>query len=143
MFQITRYVEGESAALELHGVSLRLFVRQIIEVRDDGHCHTESYGYRLQESEARDSWRVRWEFFDKEPLPDYPYPLAHVHVRATLPDGDSVERLHFPTSRVPLELVIWHLIAEWGVRSKTDEWQEVLRESMKGFGERRTDIGLR
>jgi hypothetical protein len=46
-FELTRFVEGSSAPLELHGASTRLFVRQIIEVVD-GHCSTESYSYRLQ-----------------------------------------------------------------------------------------------
>jgi hypothetical protein len=39
---------------------------------------------------------------------------------------------------VPLELVLWHLIAEWGVTPKTDGWQEVLDKSLTGFEQRRT-----
>lgn len=46
--------------------------------------------------------------------------------------------LHVPTARVPLELVLLHLIAEWGVTPKTDGWFEVLDESLAGFEQRRT-----
>jgi hypothetical protein len=38
---------------------------------------------------------------------------------------------------VPLELVIWHVIAEWGVVPKTDDWRELLGESLEGFERRR------
>jgi len=33
--------------------------------------------------------------------------------------------LHIPTARVPLELVLWHVITEWGVAPKADGWSEV------------------
>jgi hypothetical protein len=56
-FDITRLVGGARASLELRGSSLQLFVRQTIVVVD-GHCRTESYTYRLQESSAA-SWLVR------------------------------------------------------------------------------------
>jgi hypothetical protein len=112
-------------------------VRLIIEVID-GHCQTESYAYRLQAGDSTDSWLVRWEYHRDVPRSDYPYPLAHVHVNATLPDGSPANRLHIPTRRVPLELVLWHLIAEWGVSSRTDEWRELLLASIQGFDERRT-----
>jgi hypothetical protein len=46
--------------------------------------------------------------------------------------------LHLPTDRVGLELVLWHLLAEWGVAAKTGDWREVLRASLEGFRERRT-----
>jgi hypothetical protein len=45
-FELTRLVDGDSAPLDLHGTTVRLFVRQVIVVKD-GHCSTESYGYRL------------------------------------------------------------------------------------------------
>jgi hypothetical protein len=104
----------------------------------DGHCRTESYSYRLQGDELATSWLVRWEFHREPPRPDYLYPRAHVHVNGTFPGGESTGRLHIPSRRVPLELVAWHLIAEWGVRSKTEDWQALLAESIAGFDERRT-----
>jgi hypothetical protein len=51
--------------------------------------------------------------------------------------SDATGPTHLPTSRVPFELVLWHLIAEWGVRAKTDAWQHRLRDSLAGFEERR------
>jgi hypothetical protein len=139
-FHLTRQIEGERAPLNLRGSDLHLFVRQTIQV-EAGTCHTESYTYRLQadESPKSKSWLVRWEYYRKPPVPDYPYPLAHVHVRGRFTDSDeAIDRLHIPTGRVALELVIWHLIAEWGVPSKDDRWQFILGDSIKGFHERRT-----
>lgn len=111
-------------------------MRHLIEVVD-GHCQTESYSYRLQADESRESWLVRWEYYRSPPRADYAYPLAHVHLNAAFSDGSDAGRLHVPTRRVPLELVIWHLITEWGVTPRTDDWRAVLNESIAGFDERR------
>lgn len=46
-------------------------------------------------------------------------------------------QLHLRTARVPLELVLWHLIAEWDVTSKTEDWAGLLTESLDGFERRR------
>jgi hypothetical protein len=83
------------------------------------------------------SWLVRWEYLRKPPRTDYPYPLAHVHLHAEFTDGGSADRLHIPTARVPLELVIWHLIAEWGVSPKGADWRAVIDDSLEGFRARR------
>lgn len=122
--------------LELLGGSAWLFVRQLIDVVD-GHCQTASYSYWLQAAEARDSWLVRWEYYRSPPRAGYPYPLAHVHVNAALASGSAIGQLHIPTRRVPLELVVLHLITEWDVTPRIDEWRPVLNESIKGFDERR------
>jgi hypothetical protein len=66
------------------------------------------------------------------------YPRAHVHVNANFSDGASIGRLHIPTRRVPLELVIRHLITDWDVQPKNDGWQAILEESIQGFDDRRT-----
>jgi hypothetical protein len=133
---LTRLVDGDSAPLELHGTTARLFIRQVIVVKD-GHCSTESYGYRLQTGESAELWLIRWEYHREPPRTDYPYARAHVHVRGVFPDGTQADRLHIPTRRVPLELVLWHLIAEWGVKPKQDDWQPQLEESIDGFDRRR------
>lgn len=136
-FELTRLVGSQSAPLELHGTSSRLFVRQIVEVLD-GHCQTESYGYRLQAGDAINSWLIRWEYHRHPPRDDYPYTPAHVHVNGAFADGRPTGPLHLPTRRVPLELVIWHLLAEWGVDSRTEDWRHLLAGSIEGFDERRT-----
>lgn len=144
-FNLACFQGRERVSLALHGVSERLFVQQAIEVVGQ-HCQTVTYGYRLQTGDAPSSWLLRWEYSREPPRADYAYPLAHVHVNAQFVDaGLAADRLaktpshlHVPTARVPLELVLWHLVAEWGVTPKTDVWREILRESLEGFEERRT-----
>lgn len=128
----------------LLGSSLRLAVSQTVEVIE-GRCHTASYAYRVASGDAKSDWLLRWEYFRRPPKPDYPYPLAHAHANAALPTTDAVAiadkplpSLHLPTARVPLELVLWHLIAEWGVQARSPDWQDLLRASIAGFEERRS-----
>lgn len=136
-FEITRFVGDTRAPLELLGSPLRLFVRHTVVVVD-GHCQTESYGYRLQSSAEAGSWLLRWEYFRDVPRRDYPYPLAHLHVNGAFAGGESIDALHLPTSRVPLESVVWHAIAEWGVMPRSNDWRGLLDDSVAGFHERRT-----
>ncbi len=144
----TRYLlacfqNQERTPFVLHGVGERLFVQQAIEVVGD-HCQTVSYAYRFQS--ADDVWLLRWEYSRERPKADYAYPLAHLHANAEFVERASAvarldktpSHLHIPTARVPLELVLWHLIPEWGVTPKTDGWFEVLDESLAGFERRRT-----
>lgn len=128
----------------LLGSSLRLAVSQTVEVTE-GRCHTASYAYRVASGDAKGDWLLRWEYFRSPPRPDYPYPLAHAHANAALTDPAAVDiadkpmpSLHLPTARVPLELVLWHLIAEWGVEARTSDWQDLLRTSIAGFEKRRS-----
>lgn len=134
--------KGERVALALRGVNARLFVRQAIEVVGD-HCQTVSYAYRYQSGVDKASWLLRWEYFRERPRPDYAYPLAHVHANAEFADLGSAaahldkpaRHLHIPTGRVPLEGVIWHVIAEWGVSPKASGWREILRASLEAHTE--------
>lgn len=112
---------------------------------DGDKCHTVSYAYRLMTADTKDAWLIRWEYFRRPPKADYPYPLAHLHVNAAFTDRDvnrllarPAAHLHIPTARVPFELVLWHLLAEWGVESKTEDWRKLLRDSLTGYEERRT-----
>jgi len=34
-------------------------------------------------------------------------------------------------------MVLWHVIAEWGMSPKSDDWQEILQESIGQFERRR------
>lgn len=123
----------------LHGTKVRLLAVQTLRVIED-HCETLSYQYRLSAGEEKDSWLIRWEYSHQRPAPDYPYPLAHVHVNGELlPAGTNtvLGRLHIPTRRVPLELVLSHLIAEWGAKPKRDDWQPLLQGSIDEFERRR------
>jgi hypothetical protein len=136
-FEITRFEDDDRVPLELFGSSLRLFVRHTVVVVD-GHCRTESYGYRLESGAEAGPWLLRWEYFRAAPRPDYDYPLAHLHLNGAFSDGKPVEALHIPTSRVPLESVVWHAIADWGVTPRSNDWRALLGESVAGFHERRT-----
>jgi hypothetical protein len=133
-FDIVRRVEGLQAPLELEGTTARLLVQQKVEVVGE-HTQTITYVYRLQESDDPASWLVRWEYFRRPPRADYMYPLAHLHVNAAMEERD-LPHIHLPTRRVPLELVLWDLIAEWGVRPLDPGWQKTLEESIEGFDER-------
>jgi hypothetical protein len=124
-FKLARSVDGDDAPLELHGTAVRLFVQQVVTV-DDGHCRTESYSYRLLSDASTKSWLIRWEYVREPPQSDYAYPRAHVHFNGTFFDGQPAGRLHIPTRLMPLELVIWHLIADWGIAPKSDDWQTLL-----------------
>jgi len=138
-FDIARVVGGAIRPLELNGTNARLLVQQKVDLDlDAGRCLTMAYTYRYQTDEQPQSWLFRWEFLRKRPRPDYPYPLAHFHVNAELVDGSDVRHVHFPTRRLPLELVLWELIVEWGVKPLDPRWEEILAASIRGFEERRT-----
>jgi hypothetical protein len=140
-FDILRRVNKRVAPLELHGTSARLLVQHKIEVVDD-HCATLTYTYRYQLNDDPSSWVCRWEYFRKPPKPDYRYALSHMHVNADLArkaGSDDVSGFHFPTARVPLELVLLHLIEEWGVKPlNKKKWRDTIMQSREGFEERRT-----
>lgn len=109
----------------------------------DGRNSVQAYSYRLQLAEERNTWILRWEYHRDRPKPEYTYPRAHLHLNGSL--GHEVEshldkpppHLHIPTRRVALEAVLWHVIAEWGVVSRTDDWESLLTDSISGFDARR------
>jgi hypothetical protein len=133
---ITRLVGSAEAPLEL-GRGMTLVVQHDTEVKlETGRCETVTYTYRL---DRNGKWVIRWEFFRKPPKRGYEYPLSHVHVNTSTPECPTKEfsRLHIPTRRVPLEMILWHAIVEWGVPAR-DGWREVVNESIVGFEERQT-----
>lgn len=138
-YRIACVHDARPVAFAMHGTSLRLYVEHEVDVAD-AIAHTASYRYVLQASDTPDSWLLRWEYLRERPS-GYVYPLGHLHVRAGLP-GDvatkPLERLHIPTARVAVELVLRHLITEWGIQPKTDDWWSILEDSLSGFEGRRT-----
>lgn len=127
----------ESGSFALHGTMRRLLVLQRLHVVGK-HCETLSYQYRLSRGKDKATWLIRWEYLRRRPTPDYAYPLAHLHVNGEFAGRTlSLRKLHVPTARIPLELVLWHLIAEWGVEPKRKSWQQILQESIEGFETRR------
>lgn len=133
-FELTRVVNDDDAPLELDGTTVRLFVRLVVVVEDE-RCRTESYVFRLQADESPKSWLMRWEYRREPPVPDYPYELSHMHMNGTFFNGKPAVHLHVPTDRVELNAVIRHLITEWGVKPRTEQWKALLDESAQGFGD--------
>jgi hypothetical protein len=124
--------------MALLGCSVLLGISQAIDVDAAGHCGTVDYQYILASGPAKGDWLLRWEYFRSPPKEDYTYTRAHVHVNAQIDGVDGAPRLHVPTARMPLELVLWHAIAEWGAVPKSTEWRAILEQSLDGFEERRT-----
>ena len=133
-FELTRVVNDDDAPLELDGTTVRLFVRLVVVV-EDGRCRTEFSTYRLQADASRGSWLIRWDYRRDPPLADYAYPRAHVHVNSFFADGAPVGRIHVATGRLPLELVVRNLITDWDVKPRTKDWEAILDESAKSFGD--------
>ena len=140
-FQLARLVERENVPLQLRGTTARLLVHLAVAVVD-GRCRTVSYAYRFQADDSPKSWLMRWEYSRELPVPGYPYALAHLHMRATFPDGtpiDShpVDAHHIPAGGqahpTPLEEIIRYLINERGVKSKSKDWKAILEHSEETF----------
>jgi hypothetical protein len=130
------------AVFALHGSPLRLYIEHEVDTVSEP-VQTASYRYVVQATDAHNSWLLRWEYQRERP-PGYPYPLGHLHVNSRFAEDTGaalaskpLPRLHLPTGRIPFELVLRHLIAEWGVRAKADDWSSILDESLAtGFQER-------
>jgi hypothetical protein len=126
-------------ALILNGSPVFLWVYHRIAV--DDATHTQQYSYRVQtERSVRQSWLLRWEYYRTRPTGN-PHVLSHLHVKGTLADREpekGLPRLHLPTDRVPIELVLWHLITDWDVSPLRDRWQAELESSIEKFKELRT-----
>ena len=140
-FLIACVREGRPIAFALHGSALRLYVEHEVDAID-GKAHTASYRYVLQAEQAHESWLVRRENLRERP-PAYPHALGHVHVQADFLAGPRaalaskpLSRLHLPTARVAFELVLRHVIAEWAVRPKSDDWEAIPDAPLTGFEER-------
>ncbi len=131
-FELTRLVDGASAPLEFDGTTARLFVQQVFVV-EDGACKMESYCFQLQEDASIESWQLRWDYCRDPPPAERPYARSHVHVNGMFFDGEPSASHHLPTGLVSLELVIWHLITDWGAKPRSEDWKAILEESIKGY----------
>lgn len=146
-YVIDRYQGGEFKPLELTPQGF-LHFRQFV-TRVATHIQVESYRYTYSMSADRDdedAWVYRYEY-EREP-PSCDVPQAHLHINALAQHGlllrRSLKRTHFPTMRISVEHLIWHLIEEGGVTPKVprDEALEKLAFSYSGFMKRRTEIPL-
>jgi hypothetical protein len=113
-----------------------LFLYQLLGLRHpERYLTTIEYRYVYQETPDPDSWIFRYEY-QREPLEDYPYPKAHLHLNAdptSYPGTKAFPKLHIPTGRVTVEAVLRHLLDEHGVPCISPHWQSVLSEGEKAY----------
>lgn len=126
---------GPDAPLLLtDGRYLRLNVNLYLEQTSSGsRVKVKNSSFQYQNDHNGDKWIFRYDYFRQPPEP---HPSAHLHVRGALeesclPDKVSLEDIHFPTQRVPLEAVIRLLIEQFNVPSNEspETWRSVLAES--------------
>jgi hypothetical protein len=118
-----------------------LFLFHLLGVRprgEDSYLTTLEYRYVYQASLDDRSWIFRYEYA-REPEPNYPYPLCHVHVNAS-PEGYSGDKefpdLHLPAGdRVTIESVVRHLMVEHGFEGISPDWESVLEGAENAFRE--------
>lgn len=120
------------------GRYLRLTVGLYLEQTPDGpRLKVEQSSYQYQEDRQGDRWIFRYDFLRNPPAP---HPADHFQVRGALmedclPEGVTLERVHFPTARISLEAVIRLLIDQFQIRANTgpEMWRPVLAESERAF----------
>jgi hypothetical protein len=143
-FIIERYQAGEYRPLELTPQGFLHFSQFVTRV--DTHIQVEWYSYIHSMSPDRDdedAWICRYEY--KREASNPRVPRGHLHINVKAPKGwhlkRPLKRTHFPTMRMSVEHLIWHLIEECGVTPKIPR-KQVLKElasSYSGFTERRTE----
>jgi hypothetical protein len=90
-------------------------------------ARTQEYSYRLLKSSdigSKEILAYHWHPNESD-LRD-----PHLHIRVP-----SVSRIHFPTSRVCIEDIIWMMIQYYGAKPtmKRSEWQAILDRNKKAF----------
>jgi hypothetical protein len=137
---VTRYQNGELQPLKLTPPSY-LHFRQFAQVNAESKVVVQECRYIYSASndiDAEDKWIFRYEY-SIQPEPNVPH--AHIHLNAIC-NGCSIKHIHFPTGRVSLEQIIAHLVLEHGIKPKTADWFNVLKDSHEGFVQRRQDLLL-
>lgn len=118
---------------------------------DDSKVMTAQYSYACGFGELLgDGWLARYEYDPEQAIkdPEYKYSVAHVHFNGhsegynpgAIPEGKSLQDLHFPTRRIALEDFVEHLIVELGVepRGSRKAALRILADSREGFKDRQT-----
>lgn len=120
------------------GRYLRLAVGLYLEDTSDApRLKVEHSSYQYQGDQEGDQWIFRYDFLRNPPDP---YPGSHLQVRGTLledclPQGLTLERIHFPTVRISLEAIIRLLVDQFEVPANTDPevWRPILAETERAF----------
>lgn len=101
------------------------------------HCQ---YTFSFSDDPAEESaWVFRYEYnrpgtFDRH--------HSHFHINGIHPHNSTVDfrRIHFPTERLSIELILAHLIIEHNVQPRDAGALELLAKSHADFSRHRTDL---
>jgi hypothetical protein len=121
-----------------NGHFLRLSMVLYLENTSAGsRLKVEEASYQYQLDQQGDRWVFRYDYLR---FPPAPHPASHFQIRGQLtepclPEGQPLERIHFPVGRLSLEAVIRLLIDQFGVpsREQPDVWRPVLAETERLF----------
>jgi hypothetical protein len=111
---------------------------ELIDTAQGTRLKTYECSYQYQNDADGKEWIFRYDYLRHSPSP---HPPAHFQIRAELTEqsvsrpGKTLERVHFPTSRVSLEAIINLLATDFEVPcNETPEiWRPVLVESERLF----------
>ncbi len=120
------------------GRYLRLNMELYVAPPEEGHrLKVYEASYQYQEDVEGHRWIFRYDYLR---APPDPHPAAHLQVRGTLtenclPADSPLERIHFPTHRVAIEMVIRLLADQFRVRchEPPEIWRPILDESERLF----------
>jgi hypothetical protein len=123
------------------GRYLRVAISLYLDHEDNDYLKvsTSSFQYQVNPDPNTDSWIFRYDYL-RQPTPEA-HPSAHVQVNAhlipadVLPDSHPLNRIHFPTRRVPLEGTIRLLADEFhvGCGEPPEIWRPALSEAERAF----------
>lgn len=128
-----------------NGYYLRITMSLAIEQTDKGprlKTRKSSIQYQAEAQPGTDEWLFRYDYL-RDQATSGPHPQAHVQIKGSadvpgmLPADRRLERIHFPTRRMPLEGVI-RLLAEERqfavpTREPRDVWRAMLAASESAF----------
>jgi len=132
---------GASDPLLLNdGRYLRLSINLVLENTTDGYrLKVVKSAFQYQIDKAGDQWIFRYDYLRHAGAQ---IPPGHLQLRADpvencLEGGQTLERIHFPTSRVSLESIIRMLIRDFHVppNASMDIWHPILKDSEHAFFE--------
>ena len=120
------------------GRYLRLTTQLFFENTPHGRrANVKMASFQYQLDREGEQWLFRYDHVREPPAR---HPANHLQIRgalreACLPDSDPLERIHFPTHRVPLEAVIRLLIEQFGTPAlqPAEVWRPLLAETESAF----------
>jgi hypothetical protein len=98
--------------------------------RREWKVKTEGYTYRLDDEDGRELLAYHWH-----PWTPPTFPHLHLKRATTRPE---LQKAHIPTGRVSIEHVVRHLISDWSVPPRREDWESVLDENERLFTTYRT-----